>query len=369
MTKDYYKILGVGKNASKEEVKKAYKKLAKQHHPDLNKDPGATEKFKEINEAASVLGDDEKRRQYDQFGDADAYKRAGGASFSGADYGDFANFASHFDFDDIFDKFFGGGISGFGGRRQRRRRGSDLLYELEITLEEAFTGVKRMLEFPKLDTCGSCKGSGAKSKDDIETCPDCNGAGMQTRVQRTPFGMFQTTAPCHRCRGRGQYIKHECDHCDGTGVVRKKKKIEVKIPRGAFEGLRLRIPGEGEPGESGAEQGDLYVLIHIAQHDIFERRENDLYAEVPISFATAALGGEIEVPTIEGKATLAIPAGTQTHTVFRMKGKGMPDVHEHGHGAELVRVIVKTPERITAKQRKALEEFEGEIKSKKFGLF
>ena len=363
MTKDYYKILGVEKNSTKEEIKKAYKKLAKKYHPDLNKEKDAAEKFKEINEAAAVLADDEKRTQYDQYGTtADQFK-----GFEGFDFSDFMSDTGRgFDFDSIFEGFFGG-RSPF---RQRRgpRRGADLRYDLEITLNEAAAGVTKHIVVPRLEQCTKCHGSGAESESDIINCPDCNGSGMQKRTQRTPFGLFSTTTTCGKCRGQGKYIKEECAVCDGTGVVKKTRKLEIKIPAGAEEGTNLRVMKEGEAGEKGAEQGDLYVIIYVKPHDIFERHGDDIYVKVPIPFAVAALGGEIEVPTLDEKAKLKIPTGTQNNTVFRMKGKGIPYLHGHGTGNENVEVIIEVPEKLTKKQKEILKEFEKESKKKK-GFF
>ena len=241
--KDYYETLGVEKNATKEEIKKAYKKLAKKYHPDLNKGEGATEKFKEINEAAAVLGDDEKRSQYDQFGSAgDQFQ-----GFGGFDFSDFMSdiSGSGFDFDNIFDRFFGG-----GSRRRGPSRGPDLRYDIEITLEEAAKGVKKSITLPKLAKCDKCRGSGAESDSDIGTCPDCEGSGMYRRTQRTPFGVFSTVTTCRKCGGQGKYIKNECVNCDGTGVVKENRKISINIPAGAEEGTNLRVQGEGQAGQS-----------------------------------------------------------------------------------------------------------------------
>lgn len=365
MTKDYYKVLGVSKNATKEEIKKAYKQLAKKYHPDLNKATDATEKFKEINEAASVLGDDEKRQQYDQFGDAESYKKAGGQGFSGFESSGF-DFGG-FDFDDIFDQFFSGGGFSSGGRGRRSpRNGRDLRTDIEITLEEAATGTTKTLHLSKIEKCPECKGTGAESEDDINECPECHGTGQQTRAQRTPFGIFQTTAVCPECRGTGHVIENECKNCDGTGNVKVSKKIEIKIPAGAEEGTNLRVSGEGEVGERGAGSGDLYVIVHIKEHDVFERDGDDISTKVDTPFVIAALGGEIEVPTLEGKAKLKIPPGTQTGTIFRMKGKGIPFLHGYGKGDENVEVVVKVPESLTKKQKELLREFEKESDKKGF---
>lgn len=372
MGKDYYKILGVDKNATKEEIKKAYKRLAKKYHPDLNKDdPNAAEKFKEINEAASVLADDEKRAQYDQFGTT-AENFGGG--FGGADFEDIMGniFNFGFDFDSIFDSFFGGSI--FGEKRSRRRSrrpGADLRYDIEISLEEAAEGAKKTIKIPHTIKCPKCKGTGAKSEDDIIECPECGGSGFVRRTQRTPFGIFSTQSNCHKCRGLGAVIKAKCPECDGKGKIQKTSEIELKIPAGAETGTNLRIPGAGEAGDNGAEPGDLYIIVHVKDHDLFERDGNDIYLKVPISFVTASLGGSIEVPTLKGKATLKIPPGTQTGTVFRMKGKGIPSLHGHSIGSQLVEVEIQTPKNLSKRQRELLEEFEKTVDKKGFfkGLF
>ncbi len=357
--KDYYKILGVGKNATKEEVKAAYKRLAKQHHPDLNKSADATEKFKEINEAAAVLGDDQKRAQYDQFGTAGEQFQGG---FSGFDFSDVMSDIGGFgmDFDSIFENFFGGST-----RQRRRQRGSDLRYDMEIELEDAAFGTTKTINIPRMEECEKCNGTGAESKSDIVACDECNGKGVSTRTQRTPFGLFSTTTTCRKCRGHGKYIKNECHECNGKGVVRKTRKIEVKIPAGATDGTNLRIQGEGEASKE-LSAGDLYIVIHVNPHKIFERHGNDIYAKVPLPFTTASLGGEIEAPTLKGKASLKIPQGTQSSTVFRMKGQGIPDLHSHHVGDENVEVYIIVPDKLTKKQRQLLEEFEKENKGKGF---
>ena len=353
--KDYYKTLGVDKNATKEDIKKSYKNLAKKYHPDLNKDSGATEKFKEINEAASVLGDDEKRKHYDQYGTASPEQFGRSSGFDYSDSSSFADFG--FDFDEIFDSFFGGGFSA-RPRGQRQRRGSDLIAEIEITLEEVAEGSEKTISLKKQEKCSECNGSGAEDNS-METCEDCQGTGVIRVRQRTPFGIFQTSTTCRTCQGTGQFIKNKCKECKGTGRVHKDRKIKVSIPAGIEEGNRLRIKGEGETPIRG-ESGDLYVVIHVKEHDIFERREYDLYIEVPILFSKATLGGEIEVPTLEGKTKLKIPSGTQANTIFRIKGKGLPSLHHYGHGNELVKVIIDVPRKLSRKQKELLEEFEKE---------
>jgi molecular chaperone DnaJ len=373
MSKDYYKTLGVDKDASKADVKKAYKKLAKKFHPDLNPDDAeAADKFKEINEAAAVLGDDEKRRQYDQFGTtAEGFK-----GFEGFDFSDFMSDISGagFDFGSIFDQFFGGGFGGgFGSRRRRAgpRRGADIEQDIQITLEEAAKGVTKEIVTPRLERCDKCDGSGAESSSDIVTCPECNGAGVSKRTQRTPFGVFMTTGACGKCNGTGKFIKNECSICDGTGLVRKTRKVKIPIPKGIETETSVRNRGEGEAGEPGAPYGDLYVNVYVKDHDVFERHGDDLRINVSVPFTVAALSGKIEVPTLFGKELLNIPAGTQSNTVFDLRGKGMPRLNTDHYGSEKVEIVVKVPTRLSKKQKELLKEFEKESKKKGFlkGVF
>ncbi len=373
--KDYYNILGVNRDASKEEIKKAYKKLAKKHHPDLNKsDPDATETFKEINEAASVLGDDKKREQYNQFG-SEGMKQ-GNSEYSDFDFSDFrGGNAGSFDFGDMFDRFFGGGGSvfdddDFGGNSRGRRKGSDLRFDMEISLEDAAFGARKSIIIPRLEKCTRCNGTGAESPSDIKRCDECNGAGVIREARRTPFGVFQTSRPCRKCRGTGEIVKEPCPVCDGEGRVEKNRKLEVNIPEGIEEGTRLRISGEGEAGEHGEDPGDLYVVLHIMQNDKFSREGNDIFNDAQISCTQAALGSEIEVPTLKGTAKLKIPAGTQPGTVFRMRGKGIPSLHGYGRGNQNIQIIVKVPEKLSKREKELLKEFDREIKKKKgfFGL-
>jgi len=360
MSKDYYETLGVEKGSSKEQVRKAYKKLAKKYHPDRFQDTAekkeAEEKFKEINEAAAVLGDDAKRTQYDQFGKAGPQ----GAGFDFRDFGGFNNFGADFDFGDIFDMFFGGG-TGFGGRRSRRSgRGSDLRFDLELELEEVAKEIQKTIIIPRLEKCDDCNGQGAKSASDIITCGQCQGSGRVTRARRTPFGMFQTTSSCDSCYGEGKVIKNPCNRCKGKGRLEKDAKIKVKIPAGVETGTRLRITGEGEAGVKSAPSGDLYVVIHVKPHKYFLRDGDDLYLDVPISFSQAALGDNVEIPILEGKTKLKIPSGTQTDTIFRIKGKGIPHVNGYGIGDQKVRVIVEVPRKLSKKQKELLEKFADE---------
>lgn len=354
--KDYYKALGVGKNATRDEIKAAYKRLAKQYHPDLNKSSDASEKFKEINEAAAVLGDEQKRAQYDKYGSAGEQSQG----FSGFDSSDFMSEGAGFgfDFDSIFENFFGGGSQ----RSRRRQRGSDLRYDMEIELDEAAFGAAKTISIPRLEECDACKGTGAESPEDLVTCPECGGRGTTTKAQRTPFGMFSTTTTCRKCRGHGKYIKNECRKCEGAGAIKKTRKIEVKIPRGAYDGTNLRIQGEGEAGGKGIPAGDLYIVVHVRPHKAFDRHGHDLFIKVPVPFTIAALGGEIEVPTLRGKAGLKMPPGTQSNTVFRMRGQGLPDLHSSHVGDEHVEVYIIVPEKLSKKQKKLLEDFEKEEK-------
>ncbi|MFP4524338.1 MAG: molecular chaperone DnaJ [Candidatus Woesearchaeota archaeon] len=356
--KDYYEILGVSKDASKEDIKKAYKRLAKKYHPDLNKDnPEAEQKFKEVNEAASVLGDEKKRQQYDQFGSA-AFKnggQGGPGGFSGFDFSGFQG--GGFDFEDIFDAFFGGGGGGpFGGRRRRQeeQRGSDLRYDMTITLEEAAEGVEKEVKVRKRVPCKECGGAGGSG---VETCGTCHGNGVVRQTKRTPFGVFATTGPCPTCGGAGKTFREPCQACDATGVQTDTVTIKVDIPAGVDDGMRLRVPGEGDAGLKGAPAGDLYVFISVEEHEYFERDGDDLKLEVPISFVQAALGDDIEVPTLQGRASLKIPAGTETGTTFRLRSKGMPRLRGGGFGDQLVTVRVEVPKRLSSKQKRALEEF------------
>jgi molecular chaperone DnaJ len=352
--KDYYRILGVGKGASKDEIKSAYKKLAKQYHPDLNKEQGTGEKFKEINEAASVLADDEKRKQYDQFG-SDAFKygtgqgqQHGGFDFSGFD---FSSFNDPFDFDSIFDSFFTGGAG--GSRRRSSNRGRDLGYDLTINLKEVSEGVRKKIKVTKNDTCEACDGRGGSGE---ENCPHCKGTGAYRETRRTPFGLFQTTTSCRHCSGTGVVFKEQCDECGGSGRVRNTKTIEVSIPSGIVEGARLRVNGEGEAGSRGGASGDLYIIIHVEEDERFEREGDDLVTETDISFVQAALGDKIIIPTLDGDVKLKIPEGTQPGDVLRLRGEGIKHMNGFGKGDILVRINVSIPKSLNKKQEKLLRE-------------
>lgn len=356
--RDYYEILGVDKKSSADDIKSAYRKLAMQFHPDKNKSPDAEEKFKEISEAYAVLSDQGKRQQYDQFGHAGIDMRYSQEDiFRGVDFEDLfrdIGMGGGRRGGSIFDLFFSGG----GGRRPGGpSRGSDLLYELSINLEDAAVGKAVELEVPRTEICDVCHGSGAKPGTSPKTCSTCHGSGQVNRTQNTPFGRFMTTSTCGTCRGTGTIIDSPCMTCHGGGKVQRRRKIEVKIPAGVDTGSRLRVSGEGEAGEKGGPPGDLYVEINVKSHNIFTRHDNDLLMEATISFTQAALGDEIIVPTLDGKAEMKIPPGTQNGQVFRLKGRGIPNIHISGKGDQLVKVKVAVPTKLTDRQKELLREF------------
>ena len=347
--RDYYEVLGVSKSASKEEIKKAYRKLSKQYHPDINKEADAAEKFKEIKEAYEVLSDDQKRAQYDQFGHTNPNQGFGGG-FNGDFGGGFGGF------EDIFSTFFGGG----GGRRRdpnAPRQGADLQYTMTISFEDAAFGKETTIEIPHEENCDTCKGSGAKPGTKPETCSHCNGSGQVNVEQNTPFGRIVNRSTCRHCGGTGKYIPTKCSTCSGTGKVKKRKKISVKIPAGVDDGQQLRVAGQGEPGINGGPAGDLFVVFHVKEHEFFERDGDDVYCEVPLTFVQSALGDEVQVPTLHGKVNLKIPAGTQTGTRFRLKGKGIKNVRGYGQGDQHIVVRVVTPRKLNEKQKQLLKEF------------
>jgi molecular chaperone DnaJ len=373
--RDYYEILGVQKNSSPEQIKDAYRKLALQYHPDRNKSPDAEEKFKELSEAYAVLSDREKREAYDRFGHAGFDQRYSEQDiFRGADFEQiFRDFGSgSSSFEDVFGSFFAGGSPGRGGRR---RRGADLQYEMEITLEEAAKGAEKKLMVGRSDECTDCGGTGSSTKRRV-SCGLCMGTGQVRSTRRMgPFGNFTSIIACEKCGGHGSVPEKACRECGGSGSMQGKTTLSVKIPAGIEDGAYMKMSGVGS--YVGGGRGDIYVIIHVTPHEFFERHGDDLYCEVPISFAEAALGASIKVPTIGGTATLKIPSGTQTHTLFRMAGMGMPGPRSGGKGDQLVRVIVTVPEKLTPKQKKLLKEFEGpsgedlreNLENKKKGFF
>lgn len=338
--RDYYEVLGVSRHADENELKKAYRKLAMKYHPDRNAgDPNAEERFKEVKEAFEVLSDANKRAAYDQFGHAGLNGAAGGAGAQG--------------FSDAFSDIFGD-LFGMRGGSSGVQRGADLRYNLEITLEQAARGTETKIRIPKMDVCETCRGSGAKPGSTPRTCPKCHGHG-QIRMQQGFFSIQQT---CPQCHGSGKIITDPCYDCHGSGRVKRHKTLNVKIPAGVDEGDSIRLSGEGEAGIAGSPPGDLYVVIHLASHPVFQREGNHLHCEIPVSFATAALGGEIEVPTLDGHARIKIPPGTQTGKIFRLRGKGITSLRNHVTGDLLCHVSLETPVNLTARQKELLEEFE-----------
>jgi molecular chaperone DnaJ len=348
--RDYYEVLGVARGAHEDEIKRAYRKLAVKFHPDKNpNDPQAEEKFKELGEAYDILIDADKRAAYDRFGHA-AFAQGGGG-FGGGFHDPFDIFREVFGGGGgIFESFFG---SGGAGRAEERQRGSDLRYDMQITLEEAAFGTEKEIEVRKLDACDQCQGSGAEPGSRSINCPTCGGRGQVISSR----GFFQVSQTCPRCRGAGQIIDKPCRKCGGEGRVENSSRIKLKIPAGIGSGSRLRSSRNGEAGIRGGPRGDLYVVLHIKEHPVFQRDEDDLYCEVPISFPLAALGGEVAVPTLEGRANLKIPAGTQSGQVFKLRGKGIVNIEGRGHGDLLARVLVEVPTRLNAEQRHKLEEF------------
>ena len=345
--KDYYEVLGVGRNASQDEIKKAFRQLARKWHPDVNKDKQAEEKFKELNEAFQVLGDAQKRNQYDQFGHAE---------FNGQ------GFSQGFNFDDIFRNFgfedLFSGFSGFGNRKKEEER--SYRYDIEISLEDAFSGLTKNIEVSIFGTCDLCKGTGAKPGF-LKECSECQGTGESRKIRRTPFGQIVTVSTCDKCDGSGKIISKPCEKCDGEGKVKKNKKVEINIPKGVDNEQYLKI---------NVDDSILYVFISVKKHEVFDRDENELFCKTTVDLATAILGGEIDVPTINGKAKLKIPAGTQSHIVFRLKGQGMPNLNSNKRGDQLVKVVVDIPEKLTKKQENLLKEMfsEKKVETKK-GFF
>lgn len=350
--RDYYELLGVSRSASDAEIKKAYRKMAMKHHPDRNPDDAdSEEKFKEVQKAYAVLSDPKKRAAYDQFGHAGVDSSMGGGPGGFGGFGDV--------FEDIFENIFSGARG--HGRQSRGQRGSDLQFNVQLTLEEAAVGKQIEITVPRHCTCTVCSGSGAKKGSSPKNCETCGGIG-QVRIQQGFFSIQQT---CPSCHGEGKIISDPCTACHGQGRVRESKKLTVKIPAGVDNGDRVRLSGEGEVGTKGGPTGDLYVQISVKAHSIFERHESDLHCEVPISFVTAALGGSIEVPTLEGRVTLKIPSETQTGKVFRLRGKGMKSVRGHAPGDLLCRVVVETPVNLSREQKELLTQLQDSLNGNK----
>lgn len=343
--KDYYQILGIDRNASEDEIKRAYRRLALKYHPDRNPgDKESEERFKEINEAYACLSDPQKRANYDRFGTAE-----GGADFG---FGGFEDFASNFG--DFFGDLFGDIFGDFTGRKRvRPTKGQDLRYDLKITLEEAVFGTEKKITIPRWETCRVCNGTCCRPGTEPAVCPTCHGTGS-TRLQQ---GFFTISRTCGRCGGAGRIITDPCKQCKGQGKVRTKRTISLKVPPGVDTGIRLKVAGEGEAGSFGGPNGDLYVVINVAPHPFFKRKGNDLHCEVPISFVQAALGADIEVPTIDGKASIKIPSGTPSGRVFHLKGKGVPRLGSYGRGDQFVTVFIDVPKKLTPRQKELLREF------------
>jgi len=362
--RDYYEILGVSRDATKQEIKKAYRKLALKYHPDKNPSKEAEEKFKEISEAYAVLYDDEKRKMYDMYGHAGIDQRYTTEDiFRGADFSDIFrsmgfDIGFDFGFDDIFERFFGHRTR--PGRRAYRRRGADLRYDIEIDLEDAYNGVETTIQVPRTEKCETCNGTGAKPGTQPRTCPQCNGTGQIRTSRRTAFGMFTQITTCNRCNGNGTIIEEKCPTCRGRGIVQKTREIELKIPQGIEDGSQLRLPGEGETDLGGS--GDLYVIVHIKKHPQFKRRGLDLYTVKEITFPEAALGTKTNIQTLNGETeTIKIPEGTQNGDIIKIRNQGMPDLHGRNKGDLYVEIKIKTPTKLTRKAKKLLEELKKEI--------
>ncbi len=352
--RDYYEVLGVSKGASEDEIKKAYKKLARKYHPDMNPgDKEAEEKFKEVNEANEVLSDPEKKARYDQFGFAgvDPNYGAGGAGggFSGGfDFGDLG---------DIFGSFFGGGFGGGQARRNGPQRGESIRASVSVTFKEAAFGCEKEVTIQRSEQCTTCKGNGCAPGTTPEICPDCHGSGVVQVQQRTPMGVFASSRPCQRCHGTGKIIHQPCTDCGGTGAVRKRKTIKINIPAGIDHGQTISLRGQGNAGKNGGSAGDLLITVMVQPDEVFRREGVDVFCEAPITFAQATLGATLEIPTIDGKVKYDLPEGTQTGSVFRLRGKGIPVLNGRGRGDQYVTVNVETPRNLTREQKEALRTF------------
>ena len=364
--RDYYEVLGIQKGATDQEIKKAYRKLAKANHPDLNPgDKAAEARFKEINEAYEVLSDSTKRSRYDQFGFAgvDPSYGGGGSGFGGGFSGDF-DFG---DLGDIFGSFFGGGFGGGSARtRSGPQRGESLRMGLTITFEEAAFGCEKEVSLDRVEQCEACGGSGAAPGTSPETCSNCGGSGQVQQRRQTPMGVFATTSPCPRCGGKGKIISTPCKSCGGSGQVRQRKTLKVTIPAGIDNGQIVSLRGQGNAGKNGGPAGDLQIVITVQPHPLFRREGTNVYCDAPITFTQAVLGGELEIPTIDGKVKYDIPEGTQTGTTFRLRGKGIPNVNGRGRGDQFVTVNIETPRNLNREQKEALRKFSESLKERNY---
>lgn len=362
--RDYYEVLGVQKTASADEIKKAYRQLAKKLHPDVNPgDKDAEAKFKEVNEAYETLSDQQKRARYDQFGHEDPTAGGGYGGGYGSGFGGFGGFGGGFG--DIFSEFFGGGAGG-GAAQRGPVQGDDLRYDLTLTFEEAAKGCTREINVMRDEICTACKGSGAKAGTSPTTCPTCKGTGQVTVTQNTMLGAMRVSHVCSTCRGEGKIVKDPCPRCSGRGKVRTSKRITLKVPAGIDNGQIITMRGQGESGERGGPAGDLQIFVTVKPHKYFTRRDFDLYCEVPVSFTQAALGSEIDVPTLEAPIKYAVPEGTQPGTVFRIKGAGIQNLHGAGKGDLYLTVKVEVPRKMSEKQKDLLRQFEGTITGKEY---
>jgi molecular chaperone DnaJ len=350
-SQDFYQVLGVPKEASKDDIKAAYRKLALQYHPDRNKDPGAEERFKEISEAYAILSDDDKRKQYDSYGKEGVYQRYGSEEdiFRGTDFSDVFRGTGFGGFDDIFSQLFG------AGRRAGPQRGNDLSLRLPLRLEDIVNDTTREVEIPRSESCPVCGGSGAMPGTSVRTCPQCGGAGQVQKVQSAGFARFIRVEPCSKCKGRGSIIDSPCRECGGRGTIRRNRKISIKIPAGVEDGHTLRLSGQGEAGERGMPPGDLYVLVSIPEHALFKRRDADIYVHTQVNAVEAMLGTQVRVPTLYGDVNMDIPAGTQPGATFKVKGKGLPRLSHYGKGDEYVVANVYVPKSLNGKQKDILK--------------
>ena len=361
--RDYYEVLGVQKGATDAEIKKAYRKMAKENHPDLHPgDKDAEARFKEINEAYEVLSDSEKKARYDQFGFAGVDPSYGGGGYGGGFDGSF-DFG---DLGDIFGSFFGGGFGGGGRARSGPQRGESLRTRLTITFEEAAFGCEKEVSIDRVEQCETCKGTGAAPGTSPETCPACGGSGQVQQRRQTPMGVFATTGPCPRCGGTGKIIASPCKDCGGSGQVRRRKTLKVTIPAGIDNGQIISLRGQGSAGKNGGPAGDLQIVITVQPHQLFRRDGADVYCNAPITFTQAVLGGEMEIPTIDGKVKYDIPEGTQTGSTFRLRGKGIPSVNGRGRGDQYVTVYIETPRNLNREQKEALKKFSATLKESNY---